>query len=312
MNMIGIPGDYVFNAAITSSQVPELWDLIENKIADVWAKGITGRGVKVAVLDTGFTPHPLLPDPVAARNFTSGQQDDVTDRNGHGNWCNGRTVGRGGVGIAPGADLIVAKVLDDGGRGRTDWTQDARVWAAQKGADVTSVSIGGPGPNPGGVESFRDAHIAGNVIECDAAGNAGFNGRNTIDYPGKYMEGLCVGAYRRDGRIANFSSGGREIDVATPGEQVISTSHWGSGFAAMSGTSMATPFMAGLCALILHKLRIVGIPDSEIRGAQSWRDFLNRPEFIDDAGDPGVDPRFGLGKPRILRIVEWLGDYESV
>ena len=309
-----IPGDHVVHENVTyaSEQVPDLWDLIENKLSEVWAKGIAGKGVNICVMDTGYAPHPNLPKPIAVRNFTGRNQDDVTDRNGHGNWCIGRTNGRGGVGIAPEANLIVAKVLSDSGSGSVDWSMRGRVWAAEQGAHVTSVSIGGGGPVPGAAESMREANTLGTLIECDAAGNAGFRGRNTIDYPGKYMEGLCVGAYRRDGSIANFSSGGRELDIATPGEQVISTSHRGNGWSTQSGTSMATPFMAGLCALIIQKRRQLGVPDHEMNGADAWREFLNRPEFVDDAGDPGKDPRFGIGKPRILRIIDWLGDYENI
>jgi len=217
--------------------------------------------------------------------------------------CAGTALGRDGLGAAPEADLIATKVLSDGGSGATTWINSGRVWASEQGADIISESLGGGGSGQPDIASIQKAYENGVSICVAAAGNSGYSGRNTIGYPGKYMETCCVGAYRSDGSIATFSSGGREIDVATPGQQIISASYRG-GYVAMSGTSMATPMWAGLMALIIHKRRITGFPD--LKGMDQWRDFYVNQGFMDDAGSPGKDVRYGLGKPLIVNILEWL------
>ena len=320
----GIPGDHEVHhdRIYPATEVPFLWDVVESRVKELHEKGITGKGVVVSVMDTGYTPHPLLPTPIAKRNFTNdGTPDDVTDRNGHGNWCIGRILARPGsdgtpVGLAPGADLIVVKVLGDSGAGRVTWSQQGRVWAAQQGAHVNSVSIGGPSPNDDSVEiSMLEANELGTLIELDAAGNSGYNGRDSVDSPGNAKSGLGVGSYRRDGGISVFSSGGPDVDVACPGEDVTSTSHRGSGWSTQSGTSMATPFCAGLMALTIDAYRQAGVPDSEMTGADFWRKFLaDRAAEGDneDGGQPGKDARFGHGKPLILKWIDHILNYKSV
>lgn len=312
----GIPDDHQVHSDIVypaSQDPPPLWDLIWGRIQELHDMGLDGSGVRFGVMDTGYTPHPNLKAPVAARNFTSSGrgQGDVTDRNGHGMWCGGR-IGGDGVGIAPGAYFCVAKVLGDNGRGRSDWSQSGREWLAKQGCHVLSVSIGGSHA-PGLEQSFDIAYKSGMIIECDAAGNSG---RGGVDYPAKSRLGIPVASFRRDGKISNFSSIGNEVDVACPGEQVISTSHRGSGWSTQSGTSMACPFMAGLQCLSIQKLRRKGYSDDEMRGPSFWRQLWTKEGIyeraFEDAGRPGRDSSFGLGKYLILGFVNWLGDYKYV
>ena len=299
----GIPGDHVVHDEVfAASAVPSLWDLSQYEIPKLWAMGVDGRGVTIAVNDTGYDPgHPDMPKAVDEWSFISGEQ--VQDRNGHGTWCAGRTSGRNGVGIAPASELIIAKVLSNGGSGSTSGINKGRVWAAKNGADVISESLGGPGGNRADIDSINEAYENGCSLVVCAAGNSGYNGSNTIGYPGRYLETYCVGSHNKNDQISNFSSGGRELDVATPGEQTVSCKP-GGGYASMSGTSMATPFFAGLMALIIQRRRQAGFAD--LHGADEWRKFFSEKIFHDDKGEPGKDVRWGLGKPKIKAIIDWL------
>lgn len=300
----GIPDDLVRHDEVyAANAAPQLWDLDMYEIHKAWDMGITGKGVRVSINDTGGDEnHPDIPTAVARRSFVGG---DTGDRNAHGTWCIGRVLGRNGVGIAPEAELIVAKVLSDNGSGSTRGINEARVWAAKEGADVLSESLGGPGGSREDIDSIEEATELGVQLDVAAAGNSGYRGSNTIGYPGRYLETFCVGSHDSRKVISSFSSGGRELDIATPGENVISTRP-GGGYQGMSGTSMATPFFAGLMALIIHKRRIAGHAD--LHGADKWREFFDQQGFYEDAGEPGKDVRYGLGFPLIHNILDWLVD----
>ena len=293
---VTIPPDLIVSD-LTWAAAPQLWHLPQAIWSAIWSH-TQGQGVTVAILDTGMNSHPDLPEPKTAYSFIRGQT--WRDGNGHGTHCAGTALGRNGIGVAPAADLIVGKVLSNGGSGGSDGIAAGIAWAVDQGADVISMSLGGGSAYEPTRRAIVKANDAGAVVVA-AAGNAGFNGRNTIGYPGKFLESLCVGATREDGRIASFSSGGRELDVATPGQNIISASARG-GYVSMSGTSMATPFFAGLCALIIEQQRREG--HAQLSGVEAWRAFLE--QWSEDRGDPGRDVRYGYGVPRAASIVEAL------
>lgn len=295
--MCGLPKDLVRNKTEHKTlnslwhRPDAIWDAINAK-AD-------GSGTIYANLDTGYTPHPNLPKPIAERSFIRGET--VRDENGHGTHTIGTSVGRD-VGLAPQAKLIVGKVLSNAGSGSSDGIAQAVRWAVNEGADVINLSIGGGGFYEPMRAAIQFALDNGCIVNA-AAGNSGFRtGGNTIDYPGKYFESLCCGAFREDGRIAGFSSGGREMDWACPGQDIISTSHRGSGFVSMSGTSMATPYGSGLLLLIIGLMRREG--HASFSGIDAVREFLAK--YSIDAGDEGVDDRFGRGVPKSTEIVNSL------
>jgi len=291
-----LPPDLQVGDAVTKiNQRP--WH-IDAKFDAIWKK-TTGHGVKIAILDTGYTAHPDLPEPVFQKSYIRGES--VADGNAHGTHCAGTALGRDGVGVAKGASLMVGKVLSNSGSGGNDGIARAIREVADAGADVISLSLGGGGFDPTVRDSYLYALDKGCILPT-AAGNAGFNGANTIGHPGKLFESLCIGAYGENGEIARYSSGGRELDVACPGSNIVSTSNRGSGYTTMSGTSMATPFMAGLCALIIQLERQEG--HAAMKGIEAWRSFLQK--FSRDAGAPGRDDRFGFGIPRAAFIVDSL------
>ncbi len=269
---------------------PRLWHWPQ-ELAEKVGKIATGKGIKVAVGDTGYTKHVDGPEPIASRSFISGQSA-LRDGNGHGTHCAGTVLGRNGIGVAPEADLIVFKCLSDSGSGSSTGIANGIRWAADEGADVISLSLGGGGSDAATNQAIDYAFAKGCIVNA-AAGNAGYNGANTIGWPARYSGCLCCGAYRADGQIANFSSGGREMDFACPGQDIISFSKNGSGYVSMSGTSMATPFGSGLLACIVEVMRRTG--KAQWTAAQAVREFFKA--NLKDAGAPGFDPRFGHGIP---------------
>jgi len=240
----------------------------------------------------------LLPEPVYSKSFIRGES--VRDGNGHGNHCAGTALGRDGIGVAPGASLMAIKVLSNGGQGSSDGIANGIRDAVDNGADIISLSLGSSSPYEPTRKSMEYAWSKG-VITISAAGNSGFNGRqNTIGYPAKYPESLCIGAYRKDGQRASFSSGGRELDMCCPGQDIVSCDNKSaSGFRGMSGTSMATPWAAGLFALIVELMRREGA--AALTGVEAVRAFLA--QYTQDQGEPGFDPFWGMGIPRTQDII---------
>jgi subtilisin family serine protease len=272
-----------------------LWHLPKATFEPIW-KRVSGKGIRVAVLDTGMNIHDLLPEPVEAQSFVQGE--NWRDGNGHGTHCAGTVLGREGIGVAPEALLMVGKVLSNRGSGSSEGIAKGIRWAADNGADVISMSLGSDSPYAPTQDALKYAWSKGSVV-VSAAGNSGFNGRqNTIGYPAKYPESLCIGAYRSDGQRASFSSGGRELDMCCPGQDIVSCST-NNGFRGMSGTSMATPFAAGLFALIIELMRREGAV--EFTGAEAVRAFLV--QYTQDKGEPGFDPFWGMGVPKTQDIV---------
>lgn len=292
-----IPPDLVSGDAFAMAP-SNLWHLPTDKWKAVWER-VTGKTVRVAVLDTGYTSHPDCVDPIASKSFIGGQS--ARDGNGHGSHCAGTALGRNGIGVAPGAELIVGKVLSDQGSGGSGGIAAGIRWAADQGADVISMSLGGGGPDSETNSAIDYAFSKGAIVNA-AAGNSGYNGSNTIGWPAKYTGCLCCAAYRSDGQIASFSSGGREIDWACPGQDIISITNTGSGYRSMSGTSMATPFGSGVLALVVELMRREG--NARWTAADSVRKFFE--VNCEDAGAPGQDVRFGWGKPLIEKIVTGL------
>ena len=233
---------------------------------EAWASGYTGEGVNVAVLDTGYDPaHPDLAGRVtAAQDFTGG--GSAADGHGHGTHVASTIAGTGAAsdglekGVAPGADLLIGKVMDDSGSGLTSWIIAGMEWAAAQGADIASMSLGGDSPSCDDplAEAARRLSRESDTLFVVAAGNAG--GRETIGSPGCVAEVLTVGAHDSEDATASFSSRGPagaahslKPDVSAPGVDILAAaagSPHGEAYTTMSGTSMATPHVAGAAALL--------------------------------------------------------------
>ncbi|MFJ9881872.1 S8 family serine peptidase [[Kitasatospora] papulosa] len=237
-----------------------------------WAEGFDGKGTTVAVLDTGIdATHPDVKDRVKqSRSFVPGEE--VVDGNGHGTHVASTIAGSGAAsdgankGVAPATDLIVGKVLSNEGSGADSGIIEAMEWAKAEGADVVSMSLGSSIPDDGGdpMAQAVDALSAdGGPLFVIAAGNA--YGAGTIGSPGSAASALTVAAVDKQDRRADFSSMGPLVrsyglkpDLSAPGVDInAAASRSVPGidgmYQSMSGTSMATPHVAGAAAVLKQR-----------------------------------------------------------
>ncbi|GGV88082.1 hypothetical protein GCM10015535_38590 [Streptomyces gelaticus] len=235
---------------------------------EAWAAGYDGKGTKVAVLDTGAdAEHPDLVNRVAgSKNFTDSKTTD--DRQGHGTHT-ASTVGGSGAasdgrkkGVAPGTSLLVGKVLSDQGYGLDSWIIAGMQWAVDQEADVVSMSLGSSAIgdcNDPLSQATQQLSQNNHTLFVVAAGNIG-PGTETVSSPGCVPGVLTVGAVDRDDTTAWFSSRGPvavthtlKPEIAAPGVDISAASAGGRGvyaYRTMSGTSMATPHVAGAAAIV--------------------------------------------------------------
>lgn len=229
----------------------------------------TGEGVRVAVLDTGIdVDHPDLKHKiVASRSFVSGEL--VDDFNGHGTHCCGTVAGAlsdGNMlqyGVAPSAELVVGKVLSNGGSGRQRDILAGMIWAVQQGATVVSMSLGratrrGEQHDPAYERAAQFALNNGSLVVA-ASGNESdrrFGYIAPVGAPANSPSVMAVAAVDQSLSVADFSCGsinpnnGVSIDIAAPGVSVLSSWPLPQRHRSIQGTSMACPHVAGIAALL--------------------------------------------------------------
>jgi major intracellular serine protease len=231
----------------------------------VWKKGEKGKGIVVAIIDTGIDKdHPDLKDRIiGGRNFTSeGSPEDYSDANGHGTHVAG-TIGasendKGVVGVAPEVSFLICKVLGADGSGSyegiinainyaTDWVGDS----GEK-VRVMNMSLGGSADLPELHNAIKNA-VNNDIVVVVASGNEGDNNEKTYEfgYPAMYSEVIEVSAHDENYELAYFANNNLLVDVIASGVNVIST-YPNSSYARLSGTSMATPHVTGAIALLIN------------------------------------------------------------
>lgn len=284
---------YKINAIVASlSQVVD-WGVALLGVPALW-KESRGEGVTVAVCDTGAAlAHPDLRDAVDdARDFTNSPLG-AGDSNGHGTHCCGVIGARdntsGVIGIANKCRLLVAKVLGDNGTGSSQSVAAGIKWAVDRKAHIVSMSLGSPYPDAR-IKAAVEYALAKGVIVVAAAGNEGPN-LDTVGYPARWSGVISVGAINEQRKVPNFSSRGERVDICAPGVNIVSD--WPpTGMASLSGTSMATPHVTGVIALMLAKhLRDGG--SSPAKTPDQIRQHLIQNAI--DLGEPGKDPAYGYG-----------------
>ncbi len=264
----------------------------------VTTSSASGKGVKVAVLDTGFAlGHPDF----AGRNITAASfvpGESPQDGHGHGTHCTGTACGprtpsgTRRYGIAHEADIFIGKVLSDSGSG-SDATVLAGInWALAQRCHVVSMSLGAdvPEPHPPYTEVGRRALARGTLIIAAAGNNARRHERNWgfVGAPANSPFIMAIAALEQDLSVAYFSarSGtgrGGQIDNAGPGWQVYSSWLLPQRYNTISGTSMATPHAAGIAALWAER--------TGLRGGELWSVLAQESDRL---YEPGVDVAAGL------------------
>ncbi len=298
---------------------PELdnsWGVKRIGAGTVHTGGNTGLGVKIGIIDSGVNyTHPDL-DGVYAGGYDFVQSDaDPMDVYGHGTHVAGTACAEdndfGVVGVAPNCALYSLRVLNDDGVGQWSRVIAAMDWAVTNRLQVVNLSLGSS-KNPGTAvkTAFDNAEARGIVIVAAAgnSGNAVGKGSNII-YPAKYASVIAVGATDSADKRASFSSTGSELEIMAPGVSVLST--WNDStsphnpqptcdivingtcyyYKYGSGTSMASPHVAGVAALVIAK----GVTDALSNGRinDDVRRIMN--STAQDFGAPGRDPQYGYG-----------------
>lgn len=270
---VAVPNDPFFNALWGLQNNGEDPFQTQNFQQDIdidaelaWDEMTDCSSVPVAVLDTGIQPnHPDLEANVLAnqgRDFTSNDQTDFIDRQGHGTHVAG-TVGAVGnnnigvTGVCWQAAIIPIKVLGDNGTGSIDMIVNGLMYASQTDAKVLNLSLGGGGPSQA-VADAVEANTSAGIIPVMAAGNEDNNNDANPTYPASYPDPLIisVAAVHGGGDLAGFSNfGATTVDIAAPGENIASTFPTNIAndpevpYEVLSGTSMASPHVAGAVAL---------------------------------------------------------------
>lgn len=223
-----------------------------------------GGGITVAVVDTGVaSAHPdLLGRVLPGHEFLGGGTIDrdvpaMTDNCGHGTHVAGTIAANpnnniGVAGVAPAVKILPVRVLNCGG-----WSSDVAkgiTWAANHGARVINLSVGGPGPDAALAQAIKYARSKGAVVVAAAGNNHGdcTTGKNATSYPGATTGAIGVGAIDSSYRHACFSNTGTYVDLAAPGVGIVST-YPPNLYASMDGTSMATPHVSAAAALVLAR-----------------------------------------------------------
>jgi thermitase len=281
---------------------PEGWDL-----AGLGTFPAARTGAKVGIVDTGIMQtHEDLAGSVAdcagVNNFglILGLFADPTiaagkcnDDNGHGSHVAGTIAantnnGRGIAGIAFSSPLAICKGLDSGGSGTLQMISNCIDWLRGRGVKVISMSLGGTSGSTTLQNAVANATNAGALVVA-AAGNGG---NSTPNYPAAYPEVVSVAATDNKDAHASFSTYNSDVEVAAPGVDELSTSNNG-GYVRLSGTSMATPHVAGVAALIATR--------NPSGGVSAWRSKLDA--SVDDLGPAGRDPQFGFGRVTLTKAL---------
>lgn len=278
-----------------SSQAAEVlpWGVNRVDAELVWPSGNTANPIKVGIIDTGISnKHPDLLTNVKGGVNTINPRKNWNDDNGHGSHVAGITAALdndiGVIGVGPAIDLYAIKVLDASGSGYLSDVIEGIQWAIANNMQVVNMSLG----TASDIVSFHDAVTAAKnagIVVVAAAGNSG----GAVIFPAAYPEAIAVSATDQNNVIASWSSRGPEVDLAAPGVSIYST-YKGTGYATLSGTSMAAPHVAGSATLVLN----TPVDGYDVNLNGKWDPDEVQKKLQDravDLGNTGFDNLYGWG-----------------
>jgi serine protease len=314
-----IEANYLYHVLETPNdpEYSKQWNFRNINIEQAWDE-TKGAGTTVAIIDTGVSQVPDL----KLTNFVPGydfvnDKDDANDDNGHGTHVAGTIAqstnnGYGVAGIAYQASIMPLKVLSGSGGGTIADIAEAIKFAADNGATVINMSLGGAGASSMMEEAIKYAHNKGVVIVA-AAGN---EARNSASYPARYPDVISVSATDAAGHKASYSNFGAGVDISAPGgsetgkilQNTVDPSTGESVFVGFQGTSMAAPHVAGVAALI----RATGVEDpNEISAILKQSSRKVQEDHLNHFGaghlDAGAAVKLALkGKITLNDFLRWL------
>jgi hypothetical protein len=281
--------DYIVHATITPNDTyfDQQWALSKIRAPAAWDQETGTSDPIIAIVDTGVDlSHPDLNAKIVPGWDFVNDDGSAQDDHGHGTHVAGIAAaetnnGQGVAGVSWGARLMPIKVLDENGDGY--WSDVARGvrYACSHGAQIINLSLGGDNPSSTLEDALEQAYQDGCLIVA-AAGNSG---RKVIDYPARYPEAMAVTATDQYDELATFSDHGPQAEVAAPGVDIYSTL-WPRTYGWKAGTSMSTPYVAGLAALIWSACPL--LDNTEVRGVLR--------STAKDLGTAGWDEYYGYGR----------------
>jgi type VII secretion-associated serine protease mycosin len=303
-----IPNDPLFEGQWglhNMGQIPGMQQDADIDAPEAWTYATGSRDVIVAVLDTGVDlSHPEFSGRLVAGWDYANEDNDPSDDHGHGTHVAGiaAAAGNNGIGVAGTAwnvRIMPLKVLNSEGKGNYSMMINAINYAINNGARVINMSLVGTSDSQALQDAVTTAYDNG-VLVVAAAGNCGGQDYKEVEgcdyqdqpkYPAAHSNVLAVASTTPEDRQSSFSNQGWYVDVAAPGTSILSTGWTGNsgcedGYCFMSGTSMATPFVAGVAALVYSRYPHY----SADQVAQAIM------QNVDDLGVPGWDELYGWGR----------------
>jgi type VII secretion-associated serine protease mycosin len=279
------------------------YSLDKMRVRDAWHLATGGSNV-IAVLDTGVQyDHPDLAGRLLPGYDFVSNDADASDDNGHGTWVSGIIAantndGYGMSGISWSDKILPVKIMNGEGNGDTADLLAAITWSADQGADVINMSVGGFPYSQIMQDAVNYAFSKGAIL----VGAAGNNRREENFYPASFDNVVSVSATQVEDEFSNWSSWGPKVDVSAPGSSVLTTNCYACTYAGhntwgthtfISGTSFATPNVAGVVALM--RARFPSYTPQQIVNQL----FAT----VDDLGYPGWDNRYGRGRVNAYRAL---------
>ncbi|MRG87486.1 S8 family serine peptidase [Salinibacillus xinjiangensis] len=282
-DVVAVESDHLVQV---SGQIQE-WGIDTVKAPLFWNQSFSGKGIKIAIIDTGIALHEDL-NIAGGVSFTS-YSKTFQDDNGHGTHVAGiigaKNNGIGTIGVAPDANLYSVKVLDHNGQGYLSDIIAGIDWAVSNQMDIINLSLGTPYDSISLKKAVDEAYANGVLVVAAGGNNGNVDGLgNTVEFPAKYDSAISVGAIDGMNARASFSATGSELEVVAPGVGIVS-SYLNNRYVKMNGTSMAAPYVSGLLALLKEA--------NPTLNAVQLRNKLHH--SVMDLGVAGRDNLFGFG-----------------